>query len=192
MIINFRNFILLAGSVIMVSCATNIHKKAGHPDALIDLSDQSAYEFRGKMSFSDGTEGGSGHVHWQKSTQEIQVVLKAPLSKKSWTLTETSHQASIKTSNGQRFISTSAADLLSNQIGWQVPWEALQSWVIGQPNQSGTLEWHDDHKGYTVTDQGWVIQYSKLENYEKGVLPHKVIARKNPYSIKLSIKSWQW
>lgn len=181
--------VLCAG---LASCATTSKKGSVQSVRLLDLRKQPAFAFNGKMSFSDGKEGGSGQLAWQKTSEEIQVVLKAPLSKKSWTLTESAQQASIKISTGEHYYSQSAADLLSNQIGWLVPWAGLQSWVIGQPTQNGQLEWDDDGQGYLLVDQGWVIQYSKLEPYGSAVLPHKIIARKEPYSIKLSIKSWQW
>lgn len=176
--------------VFLAACATFPNTQSQMPVELMDLSKQD-FGFEGKMSFSDGNEGGSGQVNWQRSGQVIEVVLKAPLSKKSWTLTADNNFSTIRTSTGETFHDVSAAGLVSDQVGWDVPWEALQSWVMGRPTISGQLEWRNDEQGYLIVEQGWVIQYSKLKPYEGGLLPHKIVARKQPYSIKLSIKSWQ-
>lgn len=186
----FLYLFLLA--LMLTSCATTRHTVLESPGKIYDLHHQPYFELQGKMSFSDGSEGGSGQVRWEKSEQQIQVVLKAPLSSKSWTLVSNTLGATMEDSAGGVYHSLSAADLLSDQVGWPVPWEALQHWIIGVPTESGQLEWDADQQGYTVVDQGWVIKYSRLNMYDTAVLPHKIIARKHPYSIKLSVKSWQW
>lgn len=183
--------ILLTAFLILLSCASNNHNPRPSNE-LINLTNYSSFQLNGKMSFSDGSEGGSGQVIWHKQANEQTVVLKAPLSKKSWTLVESLATAYLQTHDGERLYGQSATELINNQVGWEVPWLQLQSWVIGQPTSTGQLNWSDDLQYFVINDQGWEIQYSKLKAYHSGVLPHKIIARKSPYSIKLSIKTWHW
>ncbi len=144
------------------------------------------------MSFSDGQEGGSGQVTWRKDSSEIQVNLRAPLSTKSWSLTEERNQSIIQMSTGEVIVGQLAQQLISEQVGWKIPWDSLKYWVIGQPSEAGQVDEPITAEGFAIEDQGWHIQYSRLKSNGDGVLHHKVIAKKEAYSIKLIIKKWQW
>jgi len=178
--------------LLLISCASKQSVKPDSQSNLVDLSLIDVFQFNGKMSFSDGHEGGTGQVEWNKRPDITQVKLKAPLSKKSWTLIDSKAQAKIQLSNGEEIYGLSANQLISDQVGWEVPWKALQSWVIGQKTQSGMVLNQNESADYVIVDQGWRIEYTKLKPYAAGMLPHKIIARKEPYSIKLIVKQWQW
>ncbi len=95
-------------------------------------------------------------------------------------------------SNGEVLTAETTAELISQQLGWSVPWQPLTSWVLGQQfnDSQSSLAWRDD--SFTISEGGWQIVYSKLKPYPDGLMPHKMVARKNGYSIKLAVKSWQW
>ncbi len=97
--------------------------------------------------------------------------------------------------NGTTLIADSAQTLISEQLGWQVPWQQLKSWVLGRPHNinQGRITWQTD--GFIIYEGGWQIEYSRLKSYPNILskqLPHKMVARKNNYSIKLSINQWVW
>lgn len=190
---SFRLTFLVLLVTLLISCSTNKHIKPGEQSVLVDLSMVDGFQFKGKMSFSDGYEGGSGQVEWNKNRHQTQVKLKAPLSKKSWTLTDWLDHAEIQLSNGDVVYGQSATQLISDQVGWEIPWKALQHWVIGHNTVSGETVNQNLNGDYEILDQGWHIEYSRLQPYaQAGVLPHKIIARKDSYSIKLIVKHWQW
>ncbi len=178
--------------LLLSACQRQAVTKPEQVAELADLAQLNGYQFRGKMSFSDGQEGGSGQVQWQQQQGYITARLKAPIGGKSWQITETPDGAEISTSEGALIYGVSPTQLVSEQLGWQVPWTALTSWVIGQVHNSdqAQLNWQSD--GYVIAEQGWQITYSKLKSYPAGLLPHKMIARKGDHSIKLVIRSWQW
>lgn len=157
---------------------------------LLDLTGAAYYQILGKMSFSDGNDGGSGRVNWRSHNNLIIAELKAPLGSKSWQIIEFSDGAKIETNDGYTQFSESAQTLISQELGWQVPWVELKSWIKGAPStqDDATLEVNDN--GYELYENGWSIQYSKFKNFETGHLPMLIIARKDNYSIKVSIKTW--
>ncbi|TDR23209.1 lipoprotein insertase outer membrane protein LolB [Marinicella litoralis] len=184
--------LLIALCSIQLSCSSNRQLKPGALPVITDLSTIQEYTFNGKMSFSDGVEGGSGQVSWNQNHDRIAVTLKAPLSNKSWTLIDAPGHAEIQLSNGETIYGLTAGDLISEQIGWDLPWKDLQAWVIGQKSPSGRILNKHTNGDFEILDQGWFISYSKIKTNGNGIVPHKIIARKDPYSIKLIIKNWQW
>ena len=190
----YRLITLIIGLSLLQACHQPTHVKPITPNQMIDLSEVTNYQFKGKMSFSDGQDGGSGSIQWQNSGGLISARLKAPLGSKSWHLSEQKFGAELIT-NGTTLIADSAQTLISEQLGWQVPWQQLKSWVLGRPHNinQGRITWQTD--GFIIYEGGWQIEYSRLKSYPNILskqLPHKMVARKNNYSIKLSINQWVW
>lgn len=159
---------------------------------LVEFNDIERYQILGKMSFSDGQDGGSGRIDWQFNNGYVVALLKAPLGSKSWEIKEFEGGAQIETNQGYKQISESAQSLISQELGWHVPWNELKHWIKGSPHLSNKSEVTVHNDGYDIREKGWVIQYSKLRSFETGELPMKIVARKDNYAIKVSIKSWLW
>lgn len=182
---------LLFSMLGLVSCSRQI-KVSPSDFNLVDLTNQTSFQFNGKMSFSDGEEGGSGQVDWQQQSDQLTVRLRAPLGSKSWTLIETQNQAKLSDSNQTTVYAPDSATLIADQVGWLVPWEPLKSWVIGQATGNTQIAFNSENMSYQISEQGWDIKYERMKPYAGGYLPHKITARKQNYAIKLIIKQWQW
>ncbi|MGJ8662969.1 MAG: lipoprotein insertase outer membrane protein LolB [Marinicella sp.] len=187
-----RSVCLLIIICLSVSCSQRKNIKQHGAIELADLSNHTNFQLTGKMSFSDGQEGGSGRVNWIQNNGLINATLKAPLGSKSWHIIESETQAKLITEQGDVIYGDTTDVILSDQLGWQVPWQQLKTWVQGKPHDDelAKIIWSDD--AYTLSEGGWQIEYSKLKQYPVGVLPHKMMARNNDYSIKLVVKQWSW
>lgn len=191
---HYRLITLFIGILLLPACHQANRVKAVGPNQLLDLSSLDNYQFSGKMSFSDGQDGGSGSIHWQRRAGLISAKLKAPLGSKSWQISEQQYGAEM-IANGNIIVADSAQTLISSQLGWQVPWQPLKSWVIGQPHQANQAQvaWQPD--GFIIYEDGWTIEYSRLKsdpNLTSKQLAHKMVARNKAYAIKLIVKQWQW
>ncbi len=180
-------------SILLLSaCQKQSGTKPSSAQIRVNLMDIDAYEFSGKMSFSDGQDGGSGRIQWDYQQGLIDAKLNAPLGSKSWQVVESTNGTTLMTSNGEVYTAVTTEELISQQLGWAVPWKPLGAWVQGRQydTSQSKLTWAED--SYTINEGGWQIVYSKLKEYPEGVMPHKMVARKDPYAIKLSVKTWQW
>jgi len=179
--------------LLLVACQ---HPKQIKPDNtqrnLFELDKQVDWSFTGKMSFSDGNEGGSGRVNWRSLNDLVTADLKAPLAQGSWSLSESQTGGKISSSKSEDKFGPSMGLLISQEVGWQVPWQQLKRWITVRPLNINKAEVIDLNKQkMVIKENGWVIEYSRFEELENKSLPHKIIARKAPYSIKLFIKSWK-
>lgn len=167
-------------------------KQGVRPDRdLNHLSSSSYWSIKGKISFSDGVDGGSGRFIWHYKNKNISASLKAPLGQGSWLLEELSDgAASLIVGSKQKFTSHDAGSLLSQQIGWLIPWQAFKSWLMLTPfNETSQVRFDD--KVMILNEMGWQVEFNKWSRISGLSLPMKITAKNPPYMIKLSIKEWQ-
>ncbi len=183
---------LILFMIVLSACQPKVGIKPYSEPNLVDFTEINTYQFTGKISFSDGQEGGSGSVRWRFSNGSTEAKIKAPLGSKSWQITATQDGAELRSNGGEVYRGHSAQELLEQQVGWSVPWQQLRQWVVGQPGDArlATVTWVDQDS-YQIIETGWVIQYSRIKPHLDGFLPHKMVARNGDYSIKLSIRNWQ-
>jgi len=145
------------------------------------------WELQGKMALSDGRHSGSGRLWWHKNAGLNSVELIAPLGQGQWQLRETPEKAVLLSSTHGEQSAESAEALLAREIGWPIPWRAMQYWLFGLPETS-TATATPKH----LQEHGWDISYSRYKATDLGLLPHKIVARKSPYQVKIFIKSWHF
>lgn len=71
---------------------------------------------------------------------------------------------------------TSIRDLLYQQAGWPVPFDALKYWLIGAPLPATQAEWQLDDKGRLtwLRQSGWFISFSDYRLNSGFDLPRKL------------------
>jgi outer membrane lipoprotein LolB len=186
-----RAVMLFLVLLMLASCAQKRPDPGGQTQWQPPTAGQ-AFSLTGKMSFSDGDQGGSGQVEWHNTATKLSVTLKAPLSKRSWQLTEYRDYATLRYDDGAMDYADQTDPLLDAQMGWDVPWEALKLWVRGEHTAAGSRQQRDDDE-VVINDQGWQIVYSRFKSTPEGQrFPSRIFARKDAYSIKLVIKQWLW
>lgn len=161
-------------------------------DAWVPLDVTVDYQIMGKMSFSDGQDGGSGRLNWQQQQGFVSAQLKAPLGVKSWQIIESPGGAKLTGADGHDSYAESATTLISQQLGWAVPWVPLKSWVIGQAFDSSKQLIQKASGDFVLSEQGWEITYSRFQSFEAGILPMRMTARKNNFTIKIAVNAWNW
>ena len=162
------------------------HNQNLKPHSLIvDSIVSNDWKLSGKMSLSDGQDGGSGSISWSESEGKVLAIFKAPLGQGSWQLDE--RKGEIKNSKGQSWSGFDMSLLLRQQLGWEVPWVALKQSVKGisvdQPVVTGTYS-------RSFVREGWQIEWKNIKEVDGLWLPHKIFLKKAPYSVKISVKSW--
>ena len=149
---------------------------------------EKVWSMSGKMSVSDGQEGGSGSLKWSESNNQVHAIFKAPLGQGSWELDES--LGLISDSKGQSWKGSDMSALISQQVGWPVPWNALKhslkGWQMGEPLTS------NDGQTLQFIKAGWLVEWKQIKSVNGQMLPHKIYIKKKPYSIKISVKKWQW
>jgi outer membrane lipoprotein LolB len=149
------------------------------------------FELSGKLALSDGQEGGSGRLNWRQQNSQVAAQFKAPLGQGDWLIEETDQGASLIINNESPYYAPHAETLIEEAVGWSVPWQALKKWLQAQPVDENQANVKRTQTSKTITEQGWTIVYDRFQKYPDGCLPHRIMAKKPPYSIRLVVRTWQ-
>jgi outer membrane lipoprotein LolB len=150
----------------------------------------SSWSFNGKMFINDTINNGSGKINWKIKPNYIKAQFKSLLGLGgNWKITENNSQAKLESSKNGITIAQNAEQLIALELGSEFPWKSLQYWVRGyKTNQP--LKAHDKLP-IIINDNGWTITYQKWMETPMGLLPKKIKATKDSYSIKLIIYTWE-
>ncbi|MCX7544459.1 lipoprotein insertase outer membrane protein LolB [Marinicella gelatinilytica] len=177
--------------VVLLSGCQNFAKKPSNCDMAGDFDFQN-FQLTGKLALSDGQEGGSGQFKWHHLKSATTAQFKAPMGQGDWYIEETLDGATMIVNNEDSYHASSATTLIEDAVGWPVPWEALKKWLVARPLNQEQAVIHTTENSKTISEQGWDIVYDRFQEYPKACLPHRIMASKPPYSIRLVIRDWQW
>ncbi|MCF6299631.1 MAG: lipoprotein insertase outer membrane protein LolB [Proteobacteria bacterium] len=176
--------------VFNMGCVKNKAIKNSSELSLLDLSKYSHWSFNGKMSFSDGENGGSGKISWFNNDGQLSAALKAPLGQGSWQIEENKQGSKLSSSKRGDMFASSMKTLLSEEIGWPIPWDELKSWIQAKPLNSQKAEISYHQEKLLIRENGWLVEYSRFKPVANSYLPTKMVATNPPYTIKLLIRKW--
>jgi len=149
--------------------------------------------FSGRIALSDGEQGGSGRLDWQQHHSDLVLNFQAALGQGSWRLTLDAESAMLESGGGDIFQAADADSLMRQQLGWEVPVDALKYWVRGlpDPGQTGKLQVSELGLPSSLEQQDWTIEYQRWDEKVQPAMPKKLVARQGEYQVKLIIRDWQ-
>ena len=148
-----------------------------------------AFRLSGRLAVSDGRDGGSAGFVWTQQGDRFEVELRQPVSQRTWRLHGGPRSAVLEGAEDGPRHGPSAEALLLDVLGWHVPVSALRDWVRGLPHGQGAdIERDAEGRAVSIVEDGWQVDYR--EWLEAGAWPTRVVARRAPYSVRLSVHDW--
>ena len=196
---NLRLFAALLAAILISACSQAPRRGDENPlfvqayqQRAASLSGLDRWSLDGRLAIHDGKEGGSGNLKWVQTGEESDLRFRGALGQGAWWLQAGESGARIELANGDVYRADSVVDLVKQQLGWQVPVDALTWWVRGLAKPDAKAARSLDEEGrLTKLDQlGWDVDFGKYENEESGWLPARLTARKGKYLVKLVVKRW--
>ena len=174
----------------LAGCQSLSKQHDGHCSQLSRINSDN-FELFGKLALSDGQEGGSGRLSWRQHNTQVTAQFKAPLGQGDWLIEESDHGARLVINNEAPYYADHAETLIEEAVGWPVPWHELKRWIVAQPVNRNQAEITRNQTSKTIVEQGWTIVYDRFQDDEQGCFPHRIMASKSPYSIRLIVRQWQ-
>jgi outer membrane lipoprotein LolB len=202
--------IRLLAAALPLLLAACVHKEAVKPQPKADyavlLNEQRAREhllvktdhwvLQGKIGVAGEVngkkDGGSGTLTWTQNGESYDFVVRGPVGSKSFKLTVTPDGAVLEGLDGGPQRSPDAESLVQNALGWHVPLRNLRAWVLGTRADSGPadIKFGDDGLPAALIQDGWTVSYPAWNTTREPAVPSKVFASNPPYSVRLSVESW--
>lgn len=202
--------IRLLAAALPLLLAACVHKEAVRPQPKADyavlLNEQRAREhllantdhwvLQGKIGVvgevNGKKDGGSGTLTWTQNGTSYDFVVRGPVGAKSFKLSVSPEWAVLEGLDGGPQRSTDPETVVQNALGWHVPLRDLRAWVLGIRADSGPadLTFGSDGLPSTLTQDGWTISYPAWDTTREPAVPTKIFASNPPYSVRLSVESW--
>jgi outer membrane lipoprotein LolB len=199
-----QRLLLMLAVLVLAACAgrEKIPTDTGQADrrASFDaraalIQDWPAWGFTSRLSLDDGTDGGSGRLDWASADGESTLSFRGALGQGAWRLEMTSRGATLFKADGTTHSAPTVDELVTREIGWQVPVKALQWWVRGIPDRhpgSGIEPvLQDQGQASSFEQYGWQVEYTRYEMVEGISLPTRMEATNGRYRVKLAISRWR-
>jgi len=198
-----RNLRILAAALplLLVACAPVVRMK-GDAGLLNDqakreqaLAHADHWTLQGRLGVSDGKSGATGSFSWTQNGDQYEFVLRGPaISGMNFRLSGGPDGALLEGLDGGPVHGSDAEVLMHKALGWDVPLRDLRAWVLGLRADSGPAElsFGTDRLPSLLQQDGWAVDYREWDATRKPPLPTKVYAGKPPYTVRLSIESWQF
>ena len=196
-----------ACAVLLAACATHPPRTqlpaiAGNPQQHQQqreaaLAAQPSWSLAGRVALSNGKDGGSGRIDWRQDGARYEVALSAPVTRQSWRLSGQPGQALLEGLEGGSRRGADASALLLEATRWDIPVEALASWVRGAEADrarfgEASVTFGTDGRIYRLVQGGWTIDYGDWQATGQGLeLPNRLNAVRGGGKVRLIVDQWQ-
>lgn len=157
-----------------------------------------AWTMAGRVALSNGRDGGSGRIDWSQQDNTYTVSLSAPVTRQSWRLSGEPGQARLEGLEGGTRQGPDAGALLLEATRWEIPVEALRSWVRGMRGDSvafgsATVQFAADGRLSQLQQAGWTVDYADWRAAPGAPveLPHRLNAVRGDAKVRLVVDEWR-
>lgn len=179
---------LLFLTTLLISCA-DVPVKSTSPFQLSGrdyLYDTAKWSFAGRMAVSDENDSFSASISWNHQNRQDKLEL-AGLFGQGRTLIElTDDGVAIDYGDERLQYFGNVDELVSRQVGVDIPVTALKYWVLGlvQPGaEYGVVE-----NGFVQS--GWNVRYLQMQVVGQNDMPRKIRVEQGDVKLKLIINQW--
>lgn len=166
------------------------------------LAADAEWSLQGRVAVSNGRDGGSGRIDWRQQGARYEVALGAPVTRQSWRLSGQLGAARLEGLDGGPRSGSDATALLLDATGWEIPVEALASWVRGARAAAAThgpasTRFGGDGRLAQLVQAGWTIDYADWRPVSTPAasarpleLPHRLNAARGDATVRLIVDQW--
>lgn len=150
------------------------------------------FQLNGRIGVRHDGQGFSGNLNWQHRADEDEIQLLSPLGQTVASIQRKTGSVTMDTSEG-RYTAKSPAELTEQVLGWSLPLDGMQYWVLGHPTPNEAAERERDDSGHVtrLRQHEWDIEYSDYRMEGDHVLPSRIRMRNESLELKLIVDSWE-
>lgn len=147
-----------------------------------DMRAVDEWEVRGRLAVRTSRRGETVSMYWRRDEERHSINLYGPLGAGRVVLTRDENGATLHDSKDRTYHDDSAEALLYRVMGWRVPFQDMQHWVLGVAAPDSGYEIELDRWGRLIelTQNGWHIEFQEY-HYSDGLdLPRKLVMNALP------------
>lgn len=145
------------------------------------------WTFDGRIALSNEKDSISAAILWQHQKDRDVIELAGPLAQGKMQITVTADAVVIDDGDKSQEYRGVVEDIISAQIGIDVPVQSLKYWVLGLNDPAAKVSEQVD--GFSQS--GWQIKFKGMQAVKQLQLPHKMAVEKELTRIKLIVDRWE-
>ena len=157
-----------------------------------DTSAIRSFELTGRIAVRMEGKGYSARMRWAHDGPQDSLWLYSPVGSVLATLTAEEDSAVLVTSDRETFRSRDVQGLTREVLGWELPLQGLQYWILAQPDPQAPVEeaQRDAQDRLRMLRQhGWTVRY--LDYVGDSALPASLRLSYGALRLNLVIDRWQ-
>ncbi len=161
-----------------------------HQEKLVQLTN---WGLAGRISVQLEQEGWSASLYWTQVRDKYQLRIVAPLGRGTVEISGNEDSVSLHTADNRILEDRDVELLMQQNLGWQVPIDALVYWIKGLPEPgaaTSSLEIDSMGRLAALNQSGWNISYEKYINIDGYDLPARMTVQREQLKLRLSINQW--
>lgn len=163
-------WLYLALVIIISGCATMPQQGMDNESGLYT----DTWEIKGRLAAKIDRDGGSATFIWHRQGDKHSIELYGPLGSGRIFLKQSQGKASL-VDNSTEFFGKNLEDVLFQRVGWLIPFDKLQQWLIGSPQLDAISDQHYEQDRLVKFSQaGWQVSYDKFEILSGISTPSKI------------------
>ena len=158
----------------------------GVPGEAVDIK---ALKLIGRLAVKQGKEGHSGGLQWLHSPPNHVITVYTPIGTTVAKIEQNADGAKLTTSDKEVYQAKDADQLMERVMGWRLPLNGLQYWVLGRPvpDSQADEERGENNRLVHLKQQNWDIQYSDFHALANTELPHRIIMKQDDVVIRFFV-----
>jgi outer membrane lipoprotein LolB len=157
---------------------------------VIELQRAESWQLDGRAAVAFGTQGWQAALHWRQSGMFAEVNLSGPLGIGALVLKQGPDGLSL---NGAP-PSDAVLAQLQEKLGFALPLDNLQYWLLGIPNPAAAYELsrNEQDRAKMLNQAGWNIVYDRYMPVKGDLLPARLVLSRDDVRVRIVIDRWEW
>lgn len=157
------------------------------------LSGITQWQLKGRMAVRTTQRSGSATVRWDRGAERDNLDIYGPFGSGHIRIKADASGASLIDASQTLSTADNIRDLLYEEAGWPVPFDALKYWIVGVPVPASKASWQLDADGRLqwLQQAGWMISYDGYQLRDGIEIPAKLQLEALPGTANLTFPDGQ-
>lgn len=151
------------------------------------------FAMNGRISINNHGERHSAGLHWTHRAQSDEILLLTPLGQTAARIFRDDGHATLDDGN-KHYHDVDAESLMQQVLGWYLPLDVLQHWVLGMayPGSPAQAEHAENGRISVLHQNGWTVSYLRYADDSADSLPTRLKLEHEDLQLQLLIDEWDW
>ena len=181
--------VVIASILVLAGCATTSKTQPVARPAQIE---HASFALNGRIAINhDGKRSSSG-VRWTHHPTDDEILLLAPLGQTMARIHRSADEVVLDTSD-KHYTAEDTEELTQRVLGWHLPLEGLQYWVLAlpAPGSKASIERDANGQAGVMRQDGWEIRYTRYAAQAPDSLPLRMSLQREGMELQLLVDEWE-